>query len=250
MSKRISNTIRKLSSVIMVFALLLGMLTVSGNTITAKASQSPVKLYSVEGKTIYHGLNSFNVYIQIAAGSAGSKAVSVHYRNYDDTWLDADATFLTKLDSETEIWKANVSGCGLSEYAIKYVGDGITYWDNNNGNNHSFYEPLGEANVKAVCSSYQTAANYNIYAAVKNLAYTKVVKVRYTEDNWATYQDVELHYSNTLTDSSTEIWTTTLHLDSSKIDNFHFCISYEVNGQTYWDNNWGANYDRSFYSPY
>ncbi|MDE6314730.1 MAG: CBM21 domain-containing protein [Lachnospiraceae bacterium] len=250
MSTKANNIFKKLSSVIMVFALLFGLLTVSGNTITAKAAESPVKMYYRDNQVIYHGINKYTVYIQIAAGSAATKAVAVHYRTYENEWVDADAAFYTKLDSETEIWKADIVGPGLTKYAIKYVGDSTVYWDNNNGNDYDFSQPLGVANVKAVRTSYPSANNYTVAAAVKNLAYTKVVKVRYTQDNWATYQDAELHYDHSISNTDSEIWTTTLKLDSSKTDNFHFCISYEVNGKTYWDNNFRDNYGYYFYNPY
>lgn len=248
MNMRIRNTIKKLSSIIMVFALLLGSLTVSGNTITVKASQTPVKLYSVDGQTIYHGISSYDVYIQIEAGSAGSKAVTVQYLS-GDTWLETNASFYTKLDSETEIWKASFYGSGLNEFKIKYVGDGTTYWDNN-GNSRQLSNPLGVANVKALRTGCKTAQYYDIYVAVKNIDYTKVVKVRYTQNNWATYEEANLQYDHTISGTDTEIWKTTLSLDSTQMDNFHYCISYLVNGQTYWDNNFGANYDTSFHSQY
>ena len=248
MSIRVRNAIKKISSVIMVFALLLGMLTVSGNTITAKASESPVKLYSLEGQTVYHGISGYNVYIQIESGSAANKSVSIQYSN-GSTWSETNATFYTNLNSETEIWRATLSGAGLTEFKIKYVGDNITYWDNN-GNTRQFSNPLGEANVQALRTGCKVYSCYDIYAAIKNIAYTKEVKVRYTQNNWATYQEANLQYDHTITGTDTEIWKTTLSLDSDQMGNFQYCISYQVNGQTYWDNNFGANYDSSYHSQY
>lgn len=250
MSTTTNGIFKKVSSVIMVFALLLGLLTVSNNTITAKAADSPVKMYCCEGQTIYHGINNYKVYIQIAAGSAGSKSVYVHYRVNSYDWTDVSAAFLTKLNPETEIWVASISGSELTDYAIKYVGDGNVYWDNNNGKNYQFSQPLGVANIKALRYGSKTPSYYQIYAAVKNLAYNKVVKVRYTEDNWATYQEAELDYNHSISNSDTEIWCTTLTLDPTKTDQFYYCLSYEVNGQIYWDNNFGQNYNYYYYSPY
>lgn len=249
MSIKINKVIKKLSSVALVFAMLFGLFTLCGNSITAKAAQSPVAFYSLDSRTIYHGISSYNVYIQIAAGSAGSKSVSITYPDYQGTTQEANASFYTKIDSETEIWKVTVSGPGLSTFNIKYVGDGKTYYDNN----HSFSNPLGEANIKALCSSYPTSYNCQINAAVKNLAYTKTVKVRYTTDNWATWQEADLSYQYTISGTDTEVWHTSLNLgDSVDMDKFHYCLNYQVNNQgtIYWDNNFGANYDRSFYSPY
>lgn len=248
MSIKINKVMKKLSSVALVFAMLFGLFTICGNTITAKAAQSPVKFYSLDSRTIYHGINSYDIYIQIAAGSAGSKSVSITYPDYQGTTQNANASFYTKIDSETEIWKVTVSGPGLSTFNIKYVGDGTTYYDNN----HRFSNPLGEANIKGLCTYYQSGSNYTVYAAVKNLAYTKTVKVRYTTDNWATWKEADLHYSSTLSGTNTEIWTATLDLGTSNLDNFHYCFNFQANNQgtVYWDSNFGANYDRSFYSPY
>jgi len=46
-----------------------------------------------------------------------------------------------------------------------------------------------------------------------------------------------------------ELWEVTLNLDKNKMDSFQFCVSYEVNGNTYWDNNFGANYNKNYYIP-
>lgn len=248
---RITKTIKKLSAIIMAFAMLFGVLPMLNSEITAKASSNPVKLYSADHMIGRYAYSSHDIYIQIEAGSAATKKVYVHYESYNDEWLDQEAVFFTKLDDNTEIWKATVSGHGLGgEYAIKYEGDGNTYWDNNNGNNYTFSDCLGEANIKSMRLIFQNSENYTIQAAVKNIAYTKVVKVRYTEDNWATWHDVNLSYVSPISGTNSEIWKVTLNLDSDKRDSFHYCLCYEVNGQTYWDNNFGANYDASYSCSY
>ena len=248
---RIMKTFKKLPAIIMVFAMLFGVLPMLNNGITAKASSNPVKLYSADHMYGRYSYKSHDIYIQVDARSAATKKVDVHYKSYNDVWLDAAATFVTKLDDNTEIWKATFKGNGLSgEYAIRYEGDGNTYWDNNNGNNYTSAYCLGEANIKAMRLKYQSAQNYTIQAAVKNLAYNKIVKVRYTEDNWATWHDVNLNYDSAIAGTNSEIWNVTLNLDSDKRASFHYCLCYEVNGQTYWDNNFGANYDFYFSNSY
>lgn len=249
---RMSKIFKKLSTIIMIFAMLCGVLPALGCGITAKASDNPVKLYAMEHTMSRYGYSSYDIYIRITAGSAATKAAYVHYSmNDSDEWQDAAATYFTKIDDNTEIWKATVSGWGLGgEYTIKYVGDSQTYWDNNNGSNYTYSDYLGEANIKSLRLTYQTASNYTIQAAVKNLAYTKNVKVRYTQDNWATYQEVPLSYDSSISGTNAEIWSTTLNLDADKTDSFEYCLCYQVNNQTYWDNNFGANYDTSYHRPY
>ncbi len=249
---RISKSFKKLSAIIMVFAMLCGVLPMLGCGITAKASSNPVKLYAMEQGATKYGYRSYDIYVQVEAGSAATKAVYVHYEmSGSDEWQDVAATYLTKIDDNTEIWKASVYGWGLgSEYAIKYVGDGQTYWDNNNGNNYTYSDYLGVANVKSMRLTYQSSENYKIQAAVRNLAYSKVVKVRYTEDNWATYKDVDLSYVSAISGTDSEIWEVTLNLDPDKRDSFQYSLCYQVNGQTYWDNNFGSNYDSTYYRGY
>lgn len=245
---RLHNTIKKISAIIMVFAMIFSVFTISGSKVTVKASSNPVKMYCCDLQGYYKYTSQYTVYIQIDAGSAGSKQVYVHHSVYIGDWEDTPATYVKKLDDNTELWKATVYGENTSRFAIKYVGDGITYWDNNNGNNYSTSDSLGQVNVKAIRSYPQNPSNYYIRADIRNLAYDKVVKVRYTQDNWATYQDVDLNYQSTLTYTSvdTERWGVALNLDADKMDSFHYCIYYQVNGQTYWDNNFGENYDKDF----
>ena len=82
---------------------------------------------------------------------------------------------------------------------------------------------------------------------MKNPDYNKIVKVRYTQDNWATYKDIDLSYLSSISGTDSERWDITLNLDENKINDFHYCIYYQVNGQTYWDNNFGENYDKNYY---
>lgn len=247
---KIGKITKKITAMIMVFAMLLGTSGILGMKVTANASDNPVKMYYCDQVVSWRGSSQYIVYIQVNASSAANKSVYVHYNAGSNEWKDETATYVTKLDNNTEIWKATVSGFGITgDYAIKYVGDGHTYWDNNNGNNYSSYDILGQANVIVDRLSYQSAQNYTINAVVKNLTYNKIIKVRYTQDNWATYQDAALSYSSPYYNTDYETWSVTLNLDENKMDSFQYCVSYEVNGQTYWDNNFGANYNRNHYLP-
>lgn len=243
---KITKNIRKLSAVIMTFAMLLGILPMLGCGITAKADYNPVKMYSVDTTFSRYGITTYNVYIQIDAGSAATKAAYVHYEVANqDEWLDEQASFMTKLDDNTEIWKATVSGTGVTgQFAIKYIGDGQIYWDNNNEKNYTANDILGTANVSAV-RLRSTTGGHLLRVAVKNIAYNKIVKVRYTLNNWATYQDVALDYEGPISGTNNEYWKTTLNIPISS-DGFEFCVYYQVNGQTYWDNNFGSNYNSSY----
>lgn len=244
---KLNKTFKKIFAAIMMVTMLCGGMNIFNNQTTAKASTNPVQMYCTDHYFYKYSFYSYTVYIQVDANSASNKAVSVHHSSQDG-WTDTEATFFTKLDDNTEIWKADISGIATSEFTIKYVGDGITYWDNNNGQNYNSSDIIGAANVKALRrTSYYSDS---IRAVVKNLGYEKHVKVRYTLDNWQTYQDADMSYVDSNYGVNGELWSVNLNLDLDNLDGFQFCICYEVDGQTYWDNNFGANYDKNYYRLY
>lgn len=249
----ISKLLKKLSAIMLAFAMLCGVCGTSvipENKNTAYASENPVKMYYCDHVANWRGSVQYIVYIQIDAKSAANKAVFVHYSAGTNEWRDVEASYVTNLDNDTEIWSATVSGFAVGgEYAIKYVGDGQTYWDNNNGNNYSMSDVLGQANIIVDRLSYQQPSSYRIVAILKNLAYNKVVKVVYTQDNWQTREEAFLSYSSGYPNTEYEQWSVTLNLDENKMDSFQYFVSYEVNNQTYLDNKFGANYDRNHYLP-
>ena len=89
--------------------------------------------------------------------------------------------------------------------------------------------------------------------AVSNLAFSKVVIVRYTLDEWATFQDLAAEFSTEFHEANY----------SDGYDHFKFniklagqanletkllwfCVKYCVNGEEYWDNNSSANFQVKF----
>lgn len=245
---KFKRTMKKIFAAIIAAVILCGGINVFGGNTTVKASENPVQMYSMDHYFSKYGIYQYTVYIQIDANSANNKNVYVHHST-PDGWVDTSAAFLTKLDSNTEIWKADISGVQTDKYVIKYVGDGTTYWDNNNGKNYNLYDVAGSANVKAIRRNPYVSSTC-VMAVVKNLAYDKIVRVRYTQDNWLTYQDVNLSYVSSTSGTNEELWSVDLDLDRDKLDSFHYSICYEVNGQTYWDNNFGSNYDYNYYRSY
>ena len=244
---RLNKTFKKIFAAIMVVAMICSVMNIFSNKITANASTNPVQMYCTDLSFSKYGICSYQVYIQVDANSAKNKTVYLHHST-SDGWVDKEATFLTKLDNNTEIWVAGAGGTQSDHFVIKYVGDGITYWDNNNGQDYDLNDVVGAANVKAL--RRHSSSPYTIRAVVKNLGYEKHVKVRYTLDNWQTYQDVNLSYVSSGYGINGELWAVDLDLDQNNLDGFQFCICYEVNGQTYWDNNFGANYDKNYYRAY
>lgn len=97
---------------------------------------------------------------------------------------------------------------------------------------------------------YGTCASYQMreyIVEVANLAYNKRVVIHQELHN-GQWEDIPLTYSNS-TSTGTEIWKTitvkTIYGNNPTPTNAYgekLAVRYEVNGQTYWDNNNGANY--------
>lgn len=74
---KLHNTVKKLSAIIMVFAMMFSVFAMSGSKLAVKAASNPVKMYCCDMEGSYHGTLQYSVYIQVDASSAANKAVSV-----------------------------------------------------------------------------------------------------------------------------------------------------------------------------
>lgn len=233
-------------------------LIASFGCVNANAASNNVSLYAtVPSGSIYNqdenkSYEKRTIYVR-TTGSASNEAVNVAYAYSSSTdWRTASAEYYKTLEDGSKIWKALITSCCM-EYAVEYVANGVSYWDNNNGQNYTD-EILGEANIfanSALC--YYTTMHVHIIhfassfgVTVKNLGYDKNITVRYTEDNWQTYTDVPMTYKETNEDG-TENWTTNIKLNNIG-EGFEYAVRYQVNGQEYWANNFGDNYNASFYN--
>ncbi|MHA7055928.1 hypothetical protein ACWGOQ_0001815 [Aquimarina sp. M1] len=88
-----------------------------------------------------------------------------------------------------------------------------------------------------------TVYNHKFTVEVVNLAYDKNVSI-YHEKRDGSWDEIALSYHTTI-DSQTELWTGGYSQAGYSITQEYddeFVIKYVVNGNTYWDNNAGANY--------
>ncbi len=236
-----TSKLKKVLTMVLALALIVGVCGFKGAT-PASAATSKVSLYSSSVHFAKYGGRSFEVFIK-TTGNASDEKVTVHYQYYSDSeWLDAKAVYMETLSDGSKIWRAYFSSFSC-KYAIKYEADGEVYWDNNNGNDYDGSEIIGSAPVAVERLGYQyDYSNFKINAVVKNFAYNKNVVVRYTTDGWKTYKEQNLSYNKTNTDGS-ETWTTSINVKDVVSDDFEYAIRYEVNGNTYWANYCGDNYD-------
>ncbi|CCD68223.1 Protein phosphatase 1 regulatory subunit [Caenorhabditis elegans] len=116
---------------------------------------------------------------------------------------------------------------------------------------HNFpYRSEQEYQVKTrdsrVCVAALRASGSSIVGQVNllNVAFDKVVVVRYTIDGWATQDEIVASYSHRLFDTEDiDAFNFTIaipvKLSEGKCE---FCVQYQVAGAEFWDNNGGDNY--------
>lgn len=102
-------------------------------------------------------------------------------------------------------------------------------------------EVIGNAEIKLVPNTgSKISKEYPISAAVKNLGLIKEVAVRYTTDNWASFEEEALEFK--YQEGDFELWSTTISFDEKSKDSFMYCLRYTINDITRWDNNEDNNY--------
>ena len=77
------------------------------------------------------------------------------------------------------------------------------------------------------------------FAVVNSRTFVKNVFVRVTEDGWKTFKDVEAHHFYIKAASNTDTFRFEFELSGEAAE---YALSYQVNGETFWDNNMGQNY--------
>lgn len=252
---------------------MLALCFVSVSTKQAKAYNSVIDLYSSECHREAGGGVSWvtgKIYIKVSnngvySSSIANKKVYVHGTlDGSNTWKDYEAEYVGRLDNGYLLYKAYINqnyNTAISpfKYALKYVVNGRTVWDNNNGQDYSEKNLLDTANIKFHNYDNEVSNNLSTYkqnwlgihATVKNLGSNKVVKVKYTTNNWATVKEGKLSYQFTNEDGSEE-WYLKDSLNVDDWSNLQFYFEYNVNGNTYYDNNCYKNYNSNafYYSEY
>ncbi|EDV22874.1 Glycogen-binding subunit 76A [Trichoplax sp. H2] len=78
---------------------------------------------------------------------------------------------------------------------------------------------------------------------VKNLAYEKVVLIRYTLNDWRTYQDLPAYHLKDSNRGYADTFAFEFNVpDEEEIRQVQFAIAFRCAGQEFWDNNHNRNY--------
>lgn len=195
-----------------------------------------------------------------------NKLVSIYLKTKDGSWVDYPLSY-SRSGYNIELWSADFNLYTLPntdntlEFAVKYQVNGNTYWDNNGGNNYKHPKNGGSllgngfkvynGVFSPEISLGTTETTWSGYATVQNIAYSKIVQVKYSTDGWATSKIANATYNPYFWNSSYfvianpntlgfEEWN--FKLDVGNASQVEYAIAYSVSGQTYWDNNLGRNY--------
>ena len=241
---------------------------------SALAAANPVQLLLAQSY-VEHTASAPIQQVQIdadVANLASNEQVYVHIKSATGSWADVPMTYARPAGSGYGVWQAigytlfspvlGTTPINLT-FDIKLVANGQTYWDNNNGNNYQVAADSGNymPSLNVFDASYAprvceeggmagTPVNGNI--TVRNIAYAKTVNIVYTTDNWATTKTVPASYSYTFWSNGLgsyasnpnqygfEQWSYSFNIGTAT--QMQYAVSYTVNGQTYWDNNFNQNY--------
>ncbi|RFA26601.1 hypothetical protein CAI21_16705 [Alkalilimnicola ehrlichii] len=225
-----------------------------------------------------YGMSAQNaVFDVLVKDLASDKTVTIVIGTEDDNWLELPATYKHSTEDGREFWRARYSGDSwwgqgpISDltWAVKYEVDGQVYWDNNNGQNYFIAANSGSQlfGVNLANATHTAQVNLsqgqNLHGRVtlNNLGPDKQVQVVYSTDGWATTQTADARFGgpwfwfSSYSSASNpnpygfEEWVYELKLDGATT--VEYAISYTVNDQTYWDNNFGRNYVETinYFSP-
>lgn len=243
---------------------------------TAHAANE-VKLLEFQSFTsFYKGYWNVGRFEALVANLGYAKSVNIHIKTSAGVWSDFPLAYSRAADAGREVWAAPFdlytlpTGADPLEFAVSYTVNGQTYWDNNNGANYVLTRDAGivlyglnvyNGSYAAQSSFYSGQNTLYGYLAVKNLSPAKQVNIVYSTDGWKTTKTSAAtfnpyFYGNTAgygTNKSPNIygyeeWDYTLDVGttSTRVD---YAIAYTVNGQTYWDNNFGHNYVTQIVRP-
>jgi hypothetical protein len=208
------------------------------------------------------GYNEIKFLIQVN-NIAYEKQVYIHQKMSDSSWSDIPAHYQGQCcSSGYELWSLDTFATNFGdEFVLKYIVLGQTYWDNNNGTNyHIIWNYTGSGpmlgNDINVLLRYGGRDSYNsnklyAYIDLRNLAYSKNVALIYTTDNWQHSTTLNAVYQSTYQTGycSFIYWPDVYNVERWKVQSpssitgpIQYYIRYDVNGQTYYDNNYLCNY--------
>jgi maltose 6'-phosphate phosphatase len=199
------------------------------------------------------------------------KQIDIFWSGEEGLWQILPASFHSKLEHSQEYWQARIS-CRLSpakplpgniQFGVRYRTSSAEYWDNHQGLN---YSSQADSGIQIVCPASVVNVNFAdrleegqkffpVTVAINKLTAVDKVTIHWTTDDWQNSHKTPCHfrtnYWNTVELSNarnpnhygTAIWKGWLRINQTFRLQYSICV--EHNGQIYWDNNHGRNYQVS-----
>jgi hypothetical protein len=239
----------------------------AANEVQLVAAYSSVNSY----RGISSQSSSYHIYVQ---NLSSTKQVAVRYQKLNGEWAEMPAAYVRTLGDGRELWSTSIGFCINNCYgdpaqstdvnfAVKYTVNGQTFWDNNGGSNyflnkdggylitngHNTFVPTTGAVTRY---SFNNQLSYSGNIIIRNIAPGKAVKMFYSVNNWATQQSIDAVFVDPMTQppysripnpgqGGGEIWSFYLQsLPEGQVLQYYF--KYDVNGQTFYENNFGQNF--------
>ena len=171
------------------------------------------------------------------------------------SWNFHSMAFSSSVSGNGEIWTAHIGSPPVDQFVVQCIVLGDTFWDNNSGFNYLLDTRAAEeedgvgsailaSNVVSVDHAVE-GGNLTVDVLLRNLAFSKQVGIFFTTDSWSTVQSALGTFQETFpplnapNQPNAERWLVSAPVGAGK---GQFAVFYAVNGSTFWDNNFGANY--------
>lgn len=174
---------------------------------------------------------------------AFAKQVEVVFKDANQQWRSAPATYLAPASDGYEAWAFHVGPS--SEFALSATINGEKFWDSNAGANYHLQrgtDALVKGKVVAGINGTVRPGLATGWVFVENRAFEKRVGVVYTDDGWVTHQTAPASYALTFP-SGVEAWRFEAPLRPNAAEGaLQFATQYDVGALQGWDNNYRRNY--------
>jgi hypothetical protein len=233
------------------------------------ASASPVELLWVKATSTGSLKARAYGFIEVENIAYEKNVVVAYWNSETDSWQETSASYVEPTFGNYEKWyfetpeiseNTPYSMWGVSfQLAVRYEVNGQTYWDNNDGQDYLVSynaspmpsapsTAIGRVNILQQWGRLERINNLNNNVSgrllVKDLAVDKKIDMVWTIDNWETHNRTLCNYIDESSyDNAVEEWSFAFGYMNLPLDAvIEYCFVYEVNGETYWDNNSGQNY--------
>jgi len=221
---------------------------------------SAIQLIHAEAGSAPSGTGSFDYFTNftvLAQNIAYTKMVGLWGHDQTlNTWSFFPGTYTRSVSGNLEIWQGHINETQIDQFVVEYGVSGQIFWDNNGGFNYmlatgpAHTDGVGTAvlgpNVYVVDWNLDPSGNFVVDILVQDIAFAKQVAIVYTTDNWATFQNAFATFKQAFAPPSTphqiqvQLWEVNVAVGAGKTG--QFAAFYIVGGNTYWDNNFTANY--------